>query len=83
MASGYLKVFRNRRMLIWLIGTSGGWALLDFCYYGNTISPPEILKLLNPNATLLRQHADPTGHLRRVRGSRVRRGDPATGQDGP
>ncbi|MGH3294247.1 MAG: MFS transporter [Trebonia sp.] len=53
VASGYLKLFQNRRLLIWLIGTAGGWALLDFCYYGNTISQPEIFKLLSPNATLL------------------------------
>ena len=31
----------------------GAWLLLDFCYYGNTISTPEILKLLNPHASLL------------------------------
>ena len=48
-----MKIFRNRRILIWLIGTAGAWALLDFCYYGNTISQPEILKLLNPHASLL------------------------------
>jgi PHS family inorganic phosphate transporter-like MFS transporter len=53
VASGYLKLIQNRRLLIWLIGTTGGWLLLDFCYYGNTISQPEILKLLSPNATLL------------------------------
>ena len=53
VASGYLKLIQNRRLLIWLIGTAGAWALLDFCYYGNTISQPEILKLLSPNATLL------------------------------
>ena len=45
------RLLQNRRMLIWLIGTAGAWMLLDFCYYGNTISQPEILKLLNPNAT--------------------------------
>jgi MFS transporter, PHS family, inorganic phosphate transporter len=50
---GYVKIFRNRRILMWLIGTAGAWALLDFCYYGNTISQPEILKLLNPHASLL------------------------------
>ena len=43
----------NKRLLIWLIGTAGGWLLLDFCYYGNTISSPEILKLINPSGTLL------------------------------
>jgi len=50
---GYLKLFRNRRLLIWLLGTAGGWLLLDFCYYGNSISQPEILKLINPHASLL------------------------------
>jgi PHS family inorganic phosphate transporter-like MFS transporter len=48
------KVFaRHRTMLLWLIGTAGAWALLDFCYYGNSISTPEILALLNPRASLL------------------------------
>jgi MFS transporter, PHS family, inorganic phosphate transporter len=50
---GYLKLIRNRRLLIWLIGTAGGWMLLDFCYYGNTISQPEVLKLISPHASLL------------------------------
>jgi PHS family inorganic phosphate transporter-like MFS transporter len=40
-------------MLLWLIGTAGAWALLDFCYYGNSISTPEILAVLNPAASLL------------------------------
>jgi MFS transporter, PHS family, inorganic phosphate transporter len=51
--SGFLILARSRRMLVWLAGTAGCWALLDFCYYGNTISTPEILKLLNPHASLL------------------------------
>jgi len=50
---GFLELARNKRMLMWLIGTAGAWALLDFAYYGNTISSPEILKLVNPNASLL------------------------------
>ena len=50
---GFHKILGNRRLLIWLIGTAGGWLLLDFCYYGNTISSPEILKLINPSGTLL------------------------------
>jgi MFS transporter, PHS family, inorganic phosphate transporter len=53
VADGYMKLLTNRRLLIWLLGTAGGWALLDFCYYGNTISAPEILKLINPHASLL------------------------------
>jgi MFS transporter, PHS family, inorganic phosphate transporter len=50
---GFKILAVNRRMLLWLIGTAGAWALLDFCYYGNTISTPEILKLLNPHASEL------------------------------
>jgi MFS transporter, PHS family, inorganic phosphate transporter len=53
VAQGYLMLIQSKRMLIWLIGTAGAWALLDFCYYGNTISTPEILDLLNPHASLL------------------------------
>jgi MFS transporter, PHS family, inorganic phosphate transporter len=50
---GFVTLARNRRMLMWLIGTAGAWCLFDFAYYGNSISAPEILKLLNPTATLL------------------------------
>jgi MFS transporter, PHS family, inorganic phosphate transporter len=50
---GFAILARHRRMLLWLIGTAGAWALLDFCYYGNSISTPEILALLNPGASLL------------------------------
>jgi MFS family permease len=50
---GFLVLAQSRRMLIWLIGTSTAWCLLDFCYYGNTISSPVILKLLQPHASLL------------------------------
>jgi MFS transporter, PHS family, inorganic phosphate transporter len=53
VAEGFAILARNRRMLLWLFGTAGAWCLLDFAYYGNTISSPEILKLLNPHATLL------------------------------
>jgi MFS family permease len=41
-------------MLIWLMGTAGTWMMLDFAYYGNSISSPEILRLLDPHASLLR-----------------------------
>jgi MFS family permease len=53
MLAGFAVLLRSRRMRLWLIGTAGCWALLDFCYYGNSISTPEILKLLNPAASLL------------------------------
>jgi MFS transporter, PHS family, inorganic phosphate transporter len=53
VADGFVELIRNRRLLIWLIGAAGAWMLLDFCYYGNTISQPEIIKLANPNASEL------------------------------
>ena len=52
-ADGFKMFLRHRTMLLWLIGTASAWALLDFCYYGNSISAPEILALLNPKASLL------------------------------
>jgi len=52
-ADGFKMFLRHRTMLLWLIGTASAWALLDFCYYGNSISTPEILALLNPKASLL------------------------------
>ena len=53
LMDGFRTLGKHRRLLLWLIGSAGAWFLLDFCYYGNTISTPEILKLLNPHASLL------------------------------
>jgi MFS family permease len=41
----------NRRYLMLLAGTAGTWFLLDYAYYGNTISTPQILKLVAPHAS--------------------------------
>jgi MFS transporter, PHS family, inorganic phosphate transporter len=54
VADGFKELVGNPRLLIWLIGTAGCWMLLDFCYYGNSISQPEIIKLANPHASELR-----------------------------
>jgi MFS family permease len=43
----------NRRYLILLAGTAGTWFLLDYAYYGNTISTPQILSLISPHATTM------------------------------
>jgi MFS family permease len=51
--AGFRTIGRNRQMLLWIIGTAGAWAMLDFAYYGNTISSPEVLKAINPNGSLL------------------------------
>jgi MFS family permease len=47
-----LKAFlTNRRFLVLLAGTAGCWFLLDYAYYGNTISTPQIVSLISPNAS--------------------------------
>ena len=43
----------SRRWLITLAGTAGCWFLLDYAYYGNTISTPEILGLISPHASTM------------------------------
>ena len=47
----------NRRYLLTLLGTAGTWFILDYAYYGNTISTPQILKLVSPHTTPLRSTA--------------------------
>jgi len=39
---GFKTLASSRRMFLWLIGTAGAWAMLDFAYYGNTISSPSM-----------------------------------------
>ncbi|HET9898015.1 MAG TPA: MFS transporter [Streptosporangiaceae bacterium] len=43
----------SRRWLITLAGTAGCWFLLDYAYYGNTISTPQILSLMSPAASTM------------------------------
>jgi PHS family inorganic phosphate transporter-like MFS transporter len=43
----------NRKYLIMLLGTAGTWFIFDYAYYGNTISTPQILKLVSPHATTM------------------------------
>ncbi|HKR70801.1 MAG TPA: MFS transporter [Streptosporangiaceae bacterium] len=52
-ATGLRGVLADRRMLRWLIGASLAWLLFDFAYYGNTISSPLIVSLVNPHAGLI------------------------------
>ena len=42
----------NPRMLLLILGTAGSWFLLDYAYYGNTLSLPSILMEVSPNATV-------------------------------
>ena len=48
--AGLRAFLANRRWLITLAGTAGCWFLLDYAYYGNTISTPQILGLISPHA---------------------------------
>jgi PHS family inorganic phosphate transporter-like MFS transporter len=43
----------SKPFLLRLIGTAGSWFLLDVAFYGNSVSSPLILKLLQPSGTLL------------------------------
>ncbi len=50
---GLRAFLTNRRWLIMLAGTAGTWFLLDYAYYGNTISTPQILSLISPSASTM------------------------------
>jgi MFS transporter, PHS family, inorganic phosphate transporter len=51
--AGLRAFLTNRRWLVMLAGTAGCWFLLDYAYYGNTISTPQILGLISPHATTM------------------------------
>jgi len=50
---GLLAFLTNRSLLVMLAGTAGCWFLLDYAYYGNTISTPQIIALISPNSTTM------------------------------
>jgi MFS transporter, PHS family, inorganic phosphate transporter len=50
-AVGLRAFLTNRRWLVMLAGTAGCWFLLDYAYYGNTISTPQILSNISPGAS--------------------------------
>src|SRR5207253_4654014 len=52
-AMGLRAFLTSRRWLILLAGTAGTWFLLDYAYYGNTISTPQILSLISPGASTM------------------------------
>jgi len=51
--SGFRAFLTSRRWLVTLAGTAGCWFLLDYAYYGNTISTPQILSLISPAASTM------------------------------
>jgi MFS transporter, PHS family, inorganic phosphate transporter len=50
---GLRAFLTSRRFLVLLAGTAGTWFLLDYAYYGNTISTPQILSLISPTASTM------------------------------
>lgn len=44
--------FKNKHYMITLFGTAGSWFLMDYAYYGNTISTPMIINSISPHMTL-------------------------------
>ena len=50
---GLRAFLTNRRWLVMLAGTAGCWFLLDYAYYGNTISTPQIIALISPTSSTM------------------------------
>jgi MFS family permease len=50
-APGARELLTSRALLLTLAGTAGCWFLLDYAYYGNTISTPQIISLISPHAS--------------------------------
>ncbi len=50
---GFLKLIGRRYLAIRLIGASLAWFLMDFAYYGNTVSSPMVLNAIAPQQSLL------------------------------
>jgi MFS family permease len=50
---GLRAFLTDRRYAVLLAGTAGCWFLLDYAYYGNTISTPQILSLISPDASTM------------------------------
>jgi len=50
---GLRAFLTNRSFLVMLAGTAGCWFLLDYAYYGNTISTPQIIGLISPGSSTM------------------------------
>ena len=54
-SEGFRRLAARRDLRLRLIGASLTWFLMDFAYYGNTVSSPMIIHALVPKADLLNQ----------------------------
>jgi PHS family inorganic phosphate transporter-like MFS transporter len=50
---GFFALIRQRHMATRMIGASLAWFLMDFAYYGNTVSSPLVLHAIAPGDSLL------------------------------
>jgi MFS family permease len=50
-------LWREPRLFLTLLSTAGTWFLFDYAYYGNSISLPIVLNMVDPHATMLSQMA--------------------------
>jgi MFS transporter, PHS family, inorganic phosphate transporter len=52
---GFARLVSRRQFAIRLAGASLAWFLMDFAYYGNTVSSPLVLSAITPHASLLQR----------------------------
>jgi PHS family inorganic phosphate transporter-like MFS transporter len=52
---GYHRIVDDKLILIRLLGASAAWFLMDFAYYGNTVSSPLVLSALGSDHTILQK----------------------------
>ena len=50
---GFQLLIRERVFVIRLIGAGLAWFLMDFAYYGNTVSSPMVLKAITPDQDVM------------------------------
>jgi len=50
---GFVALTRRRDLAMRLVGASAAWFLMDFAYYGNTVSSPLVLHAVAPNDSLI------------------------------
>ena len=50
---GFIRLMADQRMAMRLVGAGLAWFLMDFAYYGNTVSSPLVLNAITPQKSLL------------------------------
>ncbi len=51
--AGFSRLMSKRYLAVRLVGASLAWFLMDFAYYGNTVSSPMVLRAIAPEESLL------------------------------